>query len=125
MQKNIQEKNMKKDNKKNRAVLFSALLWVSGLLLPISTFAEGLENPIGESDPNIIIARIITAFLSILSGLSLIIFIYGGFLMMFSGGNPEILGKAKRTISWAVIGLMIILGSYGITKYVFNVLVGA
>lgn len=54
-------------------------------------------------------------------GLTAVAFIvYAGFLMVTSGGDDEALGKGKKIITYAAIGIVIILLSYGIV----NVIVG-
>lgn len=92
-------------------------------LLTKITYAQGLPNPLPVEDPNQIIVNVIKAFLGILGALALVIFIYGGFLLLISGGNTELVSKGKRTLVWAIIGLAIILSSYGIVSYLFDVII--
>ena len=47
--------------------------------------------------------------------------IYGGFLWMTAGGNEENVGKAKKTIYYAVIGMLIIFAAYSITYFAFRI----
>lgn len=51
----------------------------------------------------------------------LILIIYAGARWMMSGGNTETIDKAKKIISAAIIGLVIIVFSYAITLFIFNV----
>ncbi|OGY80904.1 MAG: hypothetical protein A3E60_03060 [Candidatus Kerfeldbacteria bacterium RIFCSPHIGHO2_12_FULL_42_13] len=113
---------MKKANKKKYTFLTTLILL--GVLGPLFLSAQGLPNPLGEvTDPNEIIVNVIKAFLGVLGVLALVIFIYGGLLLLISGGNTEMLSKGKRTLVWAIIGLAIILSSYGILKFVFEKLI--
>lgn len=85
-----------------------------------------LSNPLGEgiTNPDQIIANIISTFLGLVGGIALIIFIWGGFLMLTSAGSPERTKKGRETLMWATLGLIIIFGSYGITQTVFTAITG-
>jgi len=56
--------------------------------------------------------------LGIVGSLTLIMFIYGGFTFLISGGSSEKVGQAKKIIVAAVIGLLIVFSSYLIIKFV-------
>ena len=36
---------------------------------------------------------------------------YGGFLYVTAGGDEEKLGKAQKTITWALVGTAVLLGA--------------
>ena len=93
-------------------------------LIPESVSAAMLKNPLGPiTDPQSLAIRIIQIFLGLLSLIGLIMFIYGGFLMLTSAGNAERVKKAKATLVWASAGIVVILGSYTILSFVFSLLV--
>ncbi len=75
-----------------------------------------LINPLGETDVRIIFARIISAALSIVGSLALMMFVYGGVLWMTSHGVEKQVTKGKDTITWAVLGLVVIFASYAIVN---------
>jgi len=50
--------------------------------------------------------------LGISGSLALLMFVYGGFMMLASGGQPGMIGKGKTILTQAVIGLIIIFGAY-------------
>lgn len=87
--------------------------------LEITAKAAGFGEPksIGE-----IIGAIIGTFLSFLGIIFLILIIYGGFTWMTSGGNEIKVLKAKKILTQAVVGLIIILSAYAITSFVFRTL---
>jgi len=60
--------------------------------------------------------------LGIVGSLSLIMFIYGGFMFLISAGSSESISKAKKIIVAAVIGLVIVFASYLIIKFVLGAL---
>jgi TRAP-type C4-dicarboxylate transport system permease small subunit len=68
------------------------------------------------------VAGVIKMVLGTLVMVFLVLIIYGGFRWMLSGGNEETITKAKKVISAALIGLVVILFSYVITAFVFNLI---
>lgn len=85
--------------------------------LKITAQAAGFPEPktIGE-----IVGSIIGVFLSLLGVIFLCLIIYGGFLWMTSAGNESKVLTAKKVLTQAVIGLIIILSAYGITQFVLR-----
>jgi len=91
----------------------------------VASFAAKLDNPLGDADtPNEVIANVIRVSLGVIGGLVLLMLVYGGFLMLTSVGNREKLTKAKDTLMWATIGLVVVFGSYGIADALFKALAG-
>ncbi len=87
--------------------------------------APTLPNPLGgTTDVRTIIARVINAALGISGSLALLMFIWGGMLWLTSGGSPERIQKGKNTIVWAVLGLVLIFGSYAILNFVLGTILG-
>ncbi|MBT4277341.1 hypothetical protein HOD96_01165 [Candidatus Falkowbacteria bacterium] len=69
-----------------------------------------------------IVAAIINAILSFFSILFLVMIIYGGHMWMFSRGNEEQVGKAKKILINSTIGGAIVLLSWAITIFIFGAL---
>ena len=88
--------------------------------LKVTAEAAGFGEP--KNIPEII-GGLIGVFLSLLGVIFLCLVIYGGFLWMTSNGKEEQVRKAKRTLTEATIGLIIIVSAYGITAFVMNALV--
>ncbi len=57
--------------------------------------------------------------LGIVGSLALIMFVYGGFTLLLSGGNKEWVEKGNQAIKNAVIGLFIVFLSFMIIGMVF------
>lgn len=119
---------------------FKILLCSIVITLPLLTQAAGytpqpvvfdpnnnvLRNTgFGNAAPAEVVAGIINWTLSFLAIGALVLVIYAGFRWLFSGGVAEIVKTAKDILIGALIGLFIILASYGITQYVFSNLVNA
>lgn len=52
--------------------------------------------------------------------LSGFIFLYGGWLFIFSQGNPEGIVKGKSTMTMALIGLVVSIVAVSLVKFIFN-----
>ena len=81
---------------------------------------EQLPNPLKTTSIYDILGRVIKAALGLTGAVALVMFIYGGFLMMFSGGNPSAVKKGKDTLVMAVLGLVVIFASYAIVNFVIT-----
>lgn len=79
-----------------------------------------LENPLPTTDMRIILGNIIATAMGVLGSLTLLVFIYGGFLWLIAAGNAETVKKGTQTMIWAVVGLFIIFGAYGIITLVLG-----
>ena len=77
-------------------------------------------NLTGASGIATLIGKIINAFLGFIGAVALLMFVYGGFLMLVSGGKPEEINKGKNVLVWAVIGLIVVFMSYTLTKFVIG-----
>ena len=89
-----------------------------------TTASATLDNPISATSVPEIVVNVIQVLLTLLGSAALLIFIYGGIMMITSAGNEEKLKKARSTLVWAILGLVIILVSYGLMSYVFGIFTG-
>lgn len=90
--------------------------------LEITARAAGFGEPrsLGE-----IVGALIGVFLSFLGVIFFILILYGGFTWMTSGGNEQKILKAKRILTQAVIGIIIVISAYSITSFVFHAMMQA
>lgn len=56
----------------------------------------------------------------ILGSLTLLMFVYGGLMFLISAGSADKVGQAKKIITAAVVGLLIVFGSWLIINFVFK-----
>ena len=68
-----------------------------------------------------VIGKFVGALLAFVGVIFFILMIYGGFTWMIARGNEAEVTKAKDMITAAIIGLIIVLAAYGITKYIGDV----
>ena len=77
------------------------------------------DTGLGTTDPVVVAAQITNVFLRVLGTITILLMLYGGWTWLWARGNEEDITKAKDIISGAIIGLLVILASYGITQFVF------
>jgi hypothetical protein len=85
--------------------------------------AVTLINPIGVSDPRLIVGNIIKAILSVVGSLALLMFVYGGVIWITSFGEPKRVEKGKTIITWTVLGLAMIAAAYVLVNAVIQGLI--
>ena len=75
------------------------------------------------SNPNdslaLAIGRVINWVLGLLGIILTLLILYAGFLWFSAGGNEEKVTKAKGILTNAIIGLVIVMGAYAISYFVF------
>jgi hypothetical protein len=81
----------------------------------------GYRNPLGTTNVNTVINRIVRAALGIVGALFLGMFIYGGITWMTAGGDADRVKKAKQALINSVIGMLIVAFSYTILNVLFSV----
>jgi len=74
-------------------------------------------SPLG---PKLIILNIVTYLLGLVSIIFLVMIIYSGYQWISAGGNEEMIEKAKKRLTNAIIGLGVTLAAYAITTWIFN-----
>ena len=115
-------------NKLFKSLMVVALAFM--LVLPVAVSAqvdlgEGYAASVGlgEEDPRDMAANLIQIILGFLSILAVIVILIGGFKWMTAGGNEDQVAEAKKIIISGIIGLVIILASWGIASFVLSNLV--
>jgi hypothetical protein len=111
-------------NLKNKIILFVALAPLTASAGPLED-AGGLAQMSGqtgliERPVTDVIATIVRGILTILGTIFVVLIILGGFKWMTSQGNAEKIKEARESIKNAVIGLIIVVTSYAIVRFVFE-----
>ena len=125
------------------------LLIMMGAAMPVSAFASGCKETkffgldpwyaeldcdgngeISESNFKegaitgtvLKVVGVVVKDLLFFAGMAAVVMVmYGGLLMVTSQGNPGAVEKAKKTISWALVGLVIAVLAYAIVTTVMKV----
>ena len=69
----------------------------------------------------VLMFNIITYLFSIIGGVALLYFVYGGFIMILSQGNSEKVAQGKGVIVAAVLGIIIAFSGYALVRFVGKV----
>jgi len=111
------------------------------LVLPLVAGAQNLEDMVlgagglqgtqlqdlGGNATNssiaLLVGNIVKIFLGVLGVIFVILIIYAGFLWMTDLGDAKKAQKAKDLIKNAVIGIIIIFVSYGLTNFIISQLI--
>lgn len=118
-------------------VYVGATIAASAIVAPIAAFAATALDNITSSvdsvashggiktstnDPAALVGNYISAALGLLGVILVVIVIYAGFLWMTAQGNDEKVKQAKKMLSNAVIGMILIFAAYAITTFVVSAL---
>ncbi len=91
---------------------------VSHAVTSFSIESIGSQIGLGNADLKQTVLNIIRLILGLMTLIAVTLIIYGGFVWLTAAGNEDNVEKAKRIISAAVIGLIIILLAWAIVIFV-------
>lgn len=80
---------------------------------------------LGTTDPRAMAASLINVMLGFLGIIAVVIILLGGFKWMTAAGNEDKVSESKKLLAAGVIGLIIILMSYGLAQLVLTQLMTA
>jgi hypothetical protein len=119
---------------KETITLVTVFLFLGGLLsahtaMAVSTGLDSAANEAYGGTPPMasigsqagfaeFLGKTVGTALSFIGVIFMLLMIYGGFTWMVARGNEQEVGKAKEIITGAVIGLVIVMLAYAITKFI-------
>lgn len=80
------------------------------------------QADLGSEDLTGTIGKLISALLSVLGVIFLVLIIWAGFTWMTAQGDPKKVDKAKDILITSVVGLIILLSAYAISNFVITTL---
>jgi len=101
------------------AIVFLAVPVMAGAQVTIKD-TIGTTLNLGTADLESTVIRIIQWVLGFLGLVAVIMILIGGFQWMTAGGNEEKVASAKKIISAAVIGLIVVLLAWAIVTFVVS-----
>ena len=103
------------------------LMSIALLALPFVAFAQvgintefGTTFGLGTADLESTVVNVVQWVLGFLGLVAVIMILIGGFQWMTAGGNEEKVAGAKKVISAAVIGLIVVLLAWAIVIFVVS-----
>lgn len=91
---------------------------VSHAATSFSIESVGSSIGLGNADLKTTVINILNLALGLLALVAVVMIIIGGFTWLTAGGNEEKVDKAKKIISAAVIGLIIVLLAWAVVIFV-------
>ena len=83
---------------------------------------EDSSTTSAQEDLQAKLGKIISGVIGVLGLLFLVLAVYGGVIMMTSGGAKDAIKKGTNYILYSVIGLVIIALSYAISRFLINLI---
>jgi len=100
---------------------FLSLIFINLSIGIASASTTNLDNPLGDVDTvQVLIGRIINSALGIIGSITLLMFVYGGFVWMTSSGSSDKIKKGKDIILWSAVGLAVIFSSYALVALIIK-----
>jgi len=114
--------------KKNKYILsfiiiLSLVFFTTNFVSATSIVPQGDKYETGSYELNdflLIAVNVSKIILGLVGSLTLLMFVYGGLMMIISSGNTEKVTKAKGILLAAVVGLAIVFASYVIIQFVMT-----
>lgn len=79
-------------------------------------------TPVGYSNIPTFLSHTMGWFLSIIGALAVIAVIYSGFMYLTAAGNNDQAEKAKKNLTWAIVGLVLVAFAAIIVRVVNDVI---
>lgn len=84
-------------------------------------FDFNASNPVG-TDAEGLVQRVLTILLGLIASVSIIFIIIGGFRLVFSQGSSDAVTAGRKTITWAVGGLVLALLAFVLLRAVVAII---
>ena len=110
-------KTAQKLQRRGSKLLFAVVAFLlTSTLSPV--FAAGDPPRFSELDG--VLSRALSFVFPSAGVVALVMFFYGGFMYMFSNGDPQKVAKAQGVLTWAAVGVVLLFAMYMIIRFVFS-----
>ena len=83
------------------------------------------QTGVAKFDIPTLVATLINALLGLVGAVFVIMILYSGITWMISAGEEDKIKKAKKTLTSAIIGVVIVAGAYSITAFIASTISSA
>lgn len=90
----------------------------SGNLLPGAESAEGNGIDFVQND---FAPALTSGYLQIVLAIAIFMIVIAGAMYLLSDGNEEMVGKAKTTVLWTILGVVAAILSYVLVAFIANI----
>ena len=97
-----------------RNKVISLLILGAVFVFPLLIQAQSIDNPLGEDTIIDLIRNIINFIFRLSLPVGALMIVISGYYFMTSNGDPEKVKKAKDTIIWTLVGIIVIFLSLAI-----------
>lgn len=117
-------------------ILAAGLIMSFGLaVVPVTAGAVNVFSTCGDNSDSAVckdtsggglsstVKTIVNTLLYILGAVAVLVIIISGIMYIVSGGDPNAVNKAKNTLLYAVIGLIVAIIAYAIVNFVIKLFV--
>lgn len=87
-------------------------------------FDSGGSGPAYTKTAGDLVLQVITLLLLLVGSLAVVFLIVGGYRYVMAAGNEEAAESAKKTITHAILGLVIVILSFAIIAIISRILIG-
>lgn len=95
---------------------------IAGSGIDYGALSTGVANKIGTNPLGSIISTVLPLVLTVAGFILLFYLIFSGFQYLMSGGDPKAIQQAKLNLTYAVVGFVVVLGSYLVVQLVAGAL---
>jgi hypothetical protein len=88
------------------------------LLAAISLSPTDVGLPTSTGSITDVIVNVTKLLMTLIGSLSVIFIIVGGIQMASAAGNPKNFARGRETVLYAVVGIIIAIGAYGIVSFI-------
>ena len=93
------------------------MMWVNSLVAKITVNSDDVRVPKTGLTPDKV-QTILKLTFGLIGAVAVLIITVGAFRLILARGNPEGLNRARNTIIYAAIGLVVTLAAYSIVTFV-------
>lgn len=80
----------------------------------------GSLNKLGITEPSQLVGRFIQILMAFIGSIALALYVWSGFMWMTASGNADRVSKAKTTMVWTTLGVLMMLASYMLASFLFK-----
>lgn len=90
----------------------------SGLEIPTGPGSVEISDSISKKSFGDTLLAMVNYFIGFLGFLATLAFVYAGVLWVLSGGSEDAIGKAKKIMTYAALGIIVVILSFSIVRFI-------